>query len=442
MAPLATIFGVGVMLFASILVWAEHPHPTPFPSIDDQINKEMQPFYMLCEDGIIRGVLKDRITRILKEDYERDREANPAKYDANVTMVFNEGHHPKYLKKDNTLPQRVLDGVFKEALFLGTDKSKEDMKKDIKIEFNNGTLTDVEVDNVIHKMVWADPQNPFPSIDDQIKKSLVSFDTLFKSGIVRGFIQHKITRILYEKNTTTKNEGVYFREKYYHSKFLKEDKIIPQKLLDEVMKEALLIGTDKSKIEMKNEIKKEFNNGTLTDVEVDNVLRKILVILREKTKKQINKYVDEHINKELHELMLHFGNFFRLGDVRDILKRTIKQISNEHHEQHATNDTIDFNESSYVKYLKQDKKLRQRVLDAVMMDPLLIGTDESKIEIRNRIKKEINKGTLTDVEVDNLLRTLLVKLREKTKNELNKYIDEYETKDIDDTMTKRKQHKT
>uniref|UniRef100_A0A8D8Z0A0 Uncharacterized protein n=1 Tax=Cacopsylla melanoneura TaxID=428564 RepID=A0A8D8Z0A0_9HEMI len=161
-------------------VWAEHT--TLFPSIDDQVNVEMEAFDLLCEGGHIREILMDRITRILKEDYERGRPEYNATHESNDTMYFNESHHPIYLKKDNSLPQRVLDGVFKEALFLGTNESKSEMKKHIKEELSNGTLTEVEVDNVLHMMV----DKMREKTTDELKKYI--------DELVSGVINNKMAK--------------------------------------------------------------------------------------------------------------------------------------------------------------------------------------------------------------------------------------------------------
>uniref|UniRef100_A0A8D9ETL3 Uncharacterized protein n=1 Tax=Cacopsylla melanoneura TaxID=428564 RepID=A0A8D9ETL3_9HEMI len=89
------------------------------------------------------------------------------------------------------------------------------------------------------------------------------------------------------------DEALFFEERYYHSKYYKEDNSLPQMVLDAVMKDSLLLGTEKIKMEMRNEIKRDFNNGTLTDVAVQEVLSKILRKLRAKTKNELKKYVDE-----------------------------------------------------------------------------------------------------------------------------------------------------
>uniref|UniRef100_A0A8D8SBV2 Uncharacterized protein n=1 Tax=Cacopsylla melanoneura TaxID=428564 RepID=A0A8D8SBV2_9HEMI len=260
------------------------------------------------------------------------------------------------------------------------------------------------------------PQPSFPSIDDQIKKSLEPFDMLYRVGIVRDKIQQRTTRILHAKYPT--NEALFFEERYYHSKYYKEDNSLPQMVLDAVMKDSLLLGTEKIKMEMRNEIKRDFNNGTLTDAEVDNILQKILNILREKTQDELKKYIDDHVNKDFNDIMRHFDNFYRIGAVRDILKKTIKKIFKEDHAKHATNDTIVFNENQYANYLNQNNNIRQRVLDAAMKDPLMLGTDESKLEMKNEIKnlkRDFKNKTFTDVEVDNILQTLLDTMQQKNK---------------------------
>uniref|UniRef100_A0A8D9EUJ4 Uncharacterized protein n=1 Tax=Cacopsylla melanoneura TaxID=428564 RepID=A0A8D9EUJ4_9HEMI len=130
-----------------------------------------------------------------------------------------------------------------------------------------------------------------------------------------------------------------------------------------------------------------------------------------------------------------------LGIARTIIEETINRTLREDHAKHATNDTIVFNENQYANYLNQNNNIRQRVLDAAMKDPLMLGTDESKLEMKNEIKRDYSNGTLSDEEVDNVLILLVKKLRSKTNSELKKYITRHVHKDVNNSMVKRKQQK-
>uniref|UniRef100_A0A8D8YAP7 Uncharacterized protein n=1 Tax=Cacopsylla melanoneura TaxID=428564 RepID=A0A8D8YAP7_9HEMI len=133
--------------------------------------------------------------------------------------------------------------------------------------------------------------------------------------------------------------------------------------------------------------------------------------------------------------MRHFDNFYRIGAVRDILKKTIKKIFKEDHAKHATNDSIVFNESHHPKYyLKKDNiNLPERILNVVMNDSLFLGTNESQMEMKSEIKRDFNNGTLTDVEVDNALNKTIHVMREKTKDELKKFINYQREKGMQST---------
>uniref|UniRef100_A0A8D8S5C3 Uncharacterized protein n=1 Tax=Cacopsylla melanoneura TaxID=428564 RepID=A0A8D8S5C3_9HEMI len=292
------------------------------------------------------------------------------------------------------------------------------------------------------------PQPSFPSIDDQIKRSLKPFDMLYILGIARTIIEETINRTLREDHAKhATNDSIVFNESHHPKYYLKKDNInLPERILNVVMNDSLFLGTNESQMEMKSEIKRDFNNGTLTDAEVDNILQKILNILREKTQDELKKYIDDHVNKDFNDIMRHFDNFYRIGAVRDILKKTIKKIFKEDHAKHATNDTIVFNENQYANYLNQNNNIRQRVLDAAMKDPLMLGTDESKLEMKNEIKnlkRDFKNKTFTDVEVDNILQTLLDTMQQKTKNELKKYVDELVVNNtINNKITKKEKQYT
>uniref|UniRef100_A0A8D8YRH7 Uncharacterized protein n=2 Tax=Cacopsylla melanoneura TaxID=428564 RepID=A0A8D8YRH7_9HEMI len=292
-------------------------------------------------------------------------------------------------------------------------------------------------------LVLVVPQPSFPSIDDQIKKSLEPFDMLYRVGIVRDKIQQRTTRILHAKYPT--NEALFFEERYYHSKYYKEDNRLPQMVLDAVMKDSLLLGTEKIKMEMRNEIKREFNNGTLTDVAVQEVLSKILRKLRAKTKNELKKYINEVVKKDIKDTAMKsfepFNMLYRVGIARTIIEETINKTLREDHVKNGTGDSIVFNKSHYARHLKKDVRLQRRILDAVLNDSLFLGTNQSLMEMKNEIKRDYSNGTLSDEEVDNVLILLVKKLRSKTNSELKKYITRHVHKDVNNSMVKRKQQK-
>uniref|UniRef100_A0A8D8S5R9 Uncharacterized protein n=1 Tax=Cacopsylla melanoneura TaxID=428564 RepID=A0A8D8S5R9_9HEMI len=139
------------------------------------------------------------------------------------------------------------------------------------------------------------PQPSFPSIDDQIKRSLKPFDMLYILGIARTIIEETINRTLREDHAKhATNDSIVFNESHHPKYYLKKDNInLPERILNVVMNDSLFLGTNESQMEMKSEIKRDFNNGTLTDVAVQEVLSKILRKLRAKTKNELKKYVDE-----------------------------------------------------------------------------------------------------------------------------------------------------
>ncbi|KAL1454354.1 hypothetical protein WDU94_010623 [Cyamophila willieti] len=279
-------------------------------------------------------------------------------------------------------------------------------------------------------LIFAESQKPYTSINEQIKKSLLPFDMLYRVGIVRDILDEKIMKILREdhaKHATNHTEPFY--ESHQARQYLRKDKSFPKRVVEEVMKDSLFLGTNESMIKMKDEIKSNYNNGTLTDVQVDTVFTKIVTKLKKKTQNEAKKYLNKLVNKDLENIVKHnfkpFNMCYGVGIVRDILEKIINSTL---HEEHPTNDTIVSNWSHHVKSLGNNVRLQEKILDIFMKDELFLGTNKSRIELKNVIKQDFKNGTLTDDDLDKVMTKLINKLREKTTKHLNKYIKEHKNK--------------
>uniref|UniRef100_A0A8D8R3Z5 Uncharacterized protein n=2 Tax=Cacopsylla melanoneura TaxID=428564 RepID=A0A8D8R3Z5_9HEMI len=114
-----------------------------------------------------------------------------------------------------------------------------------------------------------------PSMDDQIKKKLEPIELLFQYGMVRNILKEIISKQIADDQ----------------AKNITKDPNFPERILDIVMKENTWM--EGNRYTLKRELKKDFNNGTLTNEEVEKVFAKMLDILTEKTKVEIGKALEE-----------------------------------------------------------------------------------------------------------------------------------------------------
>ncbi|KAL1454831.1 hypothetical protein WDU94_008964 [Cyamophila willieti] len=136
MTYLRTVLGLAVVLFHIVLVSAaptQVPRPTTFnQSIDDQIKKKMEYTYKLFQYGLVLRVMKDEVmTRLsdVKDDLKK----------------------VEFLEKNKTISDIIFGDVMKKDFWIDRDMSV--MKKEIKKEFNNATLTDKQVNKIYSKIM-------------------------------------------------------------------------------------------------------------------------------------------------------------------------------------------------------------------------------------------------------------------------------------------------
>uniref|UniRef100_A0A8D8QZT3 Uncharacterized protein n=1 Tax=Cacopsylla melanoneura TaxID=428564 RepID=A0A8D8QZT3_9HEMI len=130
------------------------------------------------------------------------------------------------------------------------------------------------------------------SIDDQIKKTMDYTYKLFEYGLVLRVMKDEVmTRLYHVKDDLKKVE------------ILEKNKTIPDIIFGAVMKNDFWI--DRNMTVLKKDIKRDFNNGTLTKKEVEKVYSKLMTKLRRKTKSEINLAI-KGLKKGLRSTPYHF----------------------------------------------------------------------------------------------------------------------------------------
>ncbi|KAL1460921.1 hypothetical protein WDU94_012857 [Cyamophila willieti] len=123
------------------------------------------------------------------------------------------------------------------------------------------------------------------TVAEYIEEQLEPLKELFKDGTIKRMIKH----IIFKEAGET-----------LHGNTIKEDKTLPGRVLNIIMNDQNVWMDQKEVIEFKKEIKYGFNSGALAllDSQVDDVFSQMMNKMKERTKEEITKAIDE-ISQEL-----------------------------------------------------------------------------------------------------------------------------------------------